>query len=87
VAGDFNTFWGTNEIFLFMRAAGLRSANDRGLLSFPARVPRVELDFVLVSDGIEVLDFQIPDVRFSDHRPLICDFRVTAPTATQLTAA
>jgi endonuclease/exonuclease/phosphatase family metal-dependent hydrolase len=30
VAGDFNTFWGTHEIFLFMRAAGLRSANTRG---------------------------------------------------------
>jgi endonuclease/exonuclease/phosphatase family metal-dependent hydrolase len=93
VAGDFNTFWGTNEIFLFMRAAGLRSANERNLLSFPARVPRVELDFVLVSAGIEVLDFQIPDVRFSDHRPLICDFKVTATdgataaTDAQLTAA
>jgi endonuclease/exonuclease/phosphatase family metal-dependent hydrolase len=31
VAGDFNTFWGTHEIYLFMRAAGLRSANTAGL--------------------------------------------------------
>ena len=31
VAGDFNTFWGTHEIYLFMRAAGLRSANTQGL--------------------------------------------------------
>ena len=31
VAGDFNTFWGTHEIYLFMRAAGLRSANSAGL--------------------------------------------------------
>jgi len=37
VAGDFNTFWGTHEIYLFMRAAGLRSANTAGLPSFPAR--------------------------------------------------
>ena len=35
VAGDFNTFWGTHEIYLFMRAAGLRSANAAGLPSFP----------------------------------------------------
>jgi endonuclease/exonuclease/phosphatase (EEP) superfamily protein YafD len=35
VAGDFNTFWGTHEIYLFMRASGLRSANDLGLPSFP----------------------------------------------------
>ena len=59
-----------------MRAAGLRSANSKGLLSFPARTPRVELDFVLVSESIEVTDFRIPDVRYSDHRPIVCDFRV-----------
>jgi endonuclease/exonuclease/phosphatase family metal-dependent hydrolase len=76
VAGDFNTFWGTHEIYLFMRAAGLTSANSAGLPSFPARVPRIELDFILVSRGIEVHDFRVPDVRFSDHRPLICDFTV-----------
>jgi endonuclease/exonuclease/phosphatase (EEP) superfamily protein YafD len=38
----------------------------------------VELDFVLVSAGIEVNGFRIPEVRFSDHRPLVCDFHVTA---------
>jgi endonuclease/exonuclease/phosphatase family metal-dependent hydrolase len=63
-----------------MRAAGLRSANTAGLPSFPARVPRIELDFILVSEGIEVTDFRVPDVRFSDHRPLVCDFRVRADT-------
>jgi endonuclease/exonuclease/phosphatase (EEP) superfamily protein YafD len=77
VAGDFNTFWGTHEIYLFMRASGLRSANTQGLPSYPAWQPRVELDFVLVSEGIEVHDFRIPEVRYSDHRPLICDFTVT----------
>ena len=60
VAGDFNTFWGTHEIYLFMHAAGLRSANAEGLPSFPARKPRIELDFILVSDGIEVTVFRIP---------------------------
>jgi endonuclease/exonuclease/phosphatase family metal-dependent hydrolase len=76
VAGDFNTFWGTHELYLFTRAAGLRSANTRGLFTFPSRRPRVELDFVLVSEGIEVNDFRTPDVRLSDHRPLVCDFTV-----------
>ena len=78
VTGDFNTFWGTHEIYLFMRAAGLTSANAAGLPSFPAGTPRIELDFILVSRGIEVTDFRIPDVRFSDHRPLVCDFHVRA---------
>ena len=76
VAGDFNTFWGSHELYLFMRATGLRSANTRQLPSFPSSVPRMELDFVLVSPGIEVTDFCIPDVRFSDHRPLVCDFNI-----------
>lgn len=76
VAGDFNTFWGENEIYLFMRAAGLKSANTAGLPTYPSRSPRKELDFVLYQDGITVTDFQIPNVRHSDHLPLICDFKV-----------
>ncbi len=78
VAGDFNTFWGTHEIYLFMRATGLTSANAAGLPSFPARVPRIELDFILVSAGIRIREFRVPDVRFSDHRPLVCDFEIDA---------
>ena len=76
VAGDFNTFWGENEIYLFMRAAGLRSANVRSLPSYPSRSPRKELDFILYQDGIKVTNFEIPQVRHSDHLPLICDFEV-----------
>jgi endonuclease/exonuclease/phosphatase family metal-dependent hydrolase len=76
VAGDFNTFWGSHELYLFMRAAKLRSANVRGVPTFPSKAPRVELDFVLVSEGIEVTDFRVPDLRLSDHRPVICDFFV-----------
>ena len=76
VAGDFNTFWGQNEIYLFMKAAGLQSANVGGLPSYPSRAPRKELDFILYQDGIEVSHFEIPQVRYSDHLPLICDFGV-----------
>jgi endonuclease/exonuclease/phosphatase family metal-dependent hydrolase len=76
VAGDFNTFWGENEIYLFMRAAGLRSANVNSLPSYPSRSPRKELDFILYQDGINVTNFEIPQVRHSDHLPLICDFEV-----------
>lgn len=76
VAGDFNTFWGENEIYLFMRAAGLRSANTTSLPSYPSRAPRKELDFVLYQDGIQVTNFEIPQVRHSDHLPLVCDFEV-----------
>ena len=76
VAGDFNTFWGENEIYLFMKAAGLQSANTESLNTYPSRAPRKELDFILYQKGIEVTHFEVPEVRLSDHLPLICDFDV-----------
>lgn len=76
VAGDFNTFWGGNEIYLFMKAAGLMSANSDGQPTYPSRAPRKELDFILYQQGIRVNEFRIPDVRHSDHLPLVCDFEV-----------
>jgi endonuclease/exonuclease/phosphatase family metal-dependent hydrolase len=77
IAGDFNTFWGEHEIYLFMKATGLRSANTKSMPSYPSHSPRKELDFVLYSAGITVTEFSIPRVQFSDHLPLICDFEVT----------
>jgi endonuclease/exonuclease/phosphatase (EEP) superfamily protein YafD len=50
-------------------------------------VPRIELDFILVTEGIEVSDFRVPDVRFSDHRPLVCDFRVRAGASVRAVSA
>ena len=78
VAGDFNTFWGEHEIYLFMEACKLRSANAHSLPSYPSRSPRKELDFVLYGDGVRVTNFSIPSVRLSDHLPLVCDFEVDA---------
>jgi endonuclease/exonuclease/phosphatase family metal-dependent hydrolase len=76
VAGDFNTFWGENEIFLFMKAAGLKSANVASQPSYPSRAPRMELDFILYTDEIEISEFHMPDVAYSDHLPLVCDFKL-----------
>ena len=76
VAGDFNTFWGENEIYLFMKAAGLTSANVESIPTYPSRAPRKELDFILYQDGINVTNFEVPDVRHSDHLPLVCDFEL-----------
>jgi endonuclease/exonuclease/phosphatase family metal-dependent hydrolase len=76
VAGDFNTFWGEHEMALFMEAAGLRSANVDRLPSYPSRRPRMELDFVLHSSQISIDSFSIPNVTYSDHLPLVCDFHL-----------
>jgi len=76
VAGDFNTFWGENELYLFRRAAGLKSANVDGIPTYPSRAPRKELDFILYQDGISVTSFDVLQVRYSDHLPLVCDFEI-----------
>jgi len=76
VAGDFNTFWGENEIYLFKRAAGLKSANTDCIPTYPSRAPRKELDFILFQDGINVTNFEVLQVRYSDHLPLLCDFEI-----------
>lgn len=81
VAGDFNTFWGENEIYLFMRASGLSSANELSLPSYPSRAPRKELDFILYQTGINILNFEIPQVKYSDHLPLLCDFEINKTVA------
>jgi endonuclease/exonuclease/phosphatase family metal-dependent hydrolase len=74
VTGDFNTFWGDNEIYLFMKAAGLTSANVDGISTYPSRSPRKELDFILYQDGIKPTSFEVPQVKYSDHLPLVFDF-------------
>jgi endonuclease/exonuclease/phosphatase family metal-dependent hydrolase len=76
VAGDFNTFWGENEIYLFKQAAGLKTANIDCIPTYPSRAPRKELDFILFQDGINVTNFEVPQVRYSDHLPLVCDFEI-----------
>ncbi len=74
VAGDFNTFGGEREVQLFLAATGLANANQGGLPSHPSHAPKRNLDFILHSPEIVASNFNIPDIRLSDHAPLICDF-------------
>jgi endonuclease/exonuclease/phosphatase family metal-dependent hydrolase len=74
VAGDFNTFFGKRELKLFLAASNLKNANLQNLPSHPSHAPHRQIDFILHSPGILINSFYIPDVRLSDHSPLICDF-------------
>lgn len=76
VAGDFNTLWGHYEIDLFAAAAGLHSANVHNLPSWPSSRPTRQLDFILYSPTIQMIHFDIPQVCFSDHLPLVFDFEL-----------
>ena len=74
IAGDFNTFWGSRELSLFLAATGLKNANIANAPSHPSHSPHRQIDFILHSSGIRIDNFYIPDVRLSDHSPLVCDF-------------
>ncbi|MEN8198683.1 MAG: endonuclease/exonuclease/phosphatase family protein [Thermodesulfobacteriota bacterium] len=76
VAGDFNTFGGTREVELFLAATGLVNPNVSGLPSHPSHAPKRHLDFILHSPQLDASNFSIPDIRLSDHAPLICDFNM-----------
>lgn len=74
IAGDFNTFWGSRELNLFLAATGLKNANVTNAPSHPSHAPQRQIDFILHSSGIRIDTFYIPEVRLSDHSPLVCDF-------------
>ena len=78
VAGDFNVLWGDHELQLFLAATGLCNANKNGQPSHPSRAPRRQLDYIFHSPQIRVTDFEIPQVKFSDHTPLVCEFDIAA---------
>ncbi len=80
VAGDFNTFGGDREVQLFLAATGLVNANLTGLPSHPSHAPKRHLDFILHSPEMAATNFTIPDIRLSDHAPLICDFSFFSAT-------
>lgn len=74
VAGDFNTFRGQQELQLFLATTGLVDANSGGLPGHPSHAPKRNLDFIMHSPQLLGSNFSIPDIRLSDHAPLICDF-------------
>lgn len=73
VAGDLNTLAPGRELAPFLAATGLRPADHRLPASWPASRPRLALDHVLVAPELGVRAVAVPDVRFSDHRPVVCD--------------
>ena len=76
VTGDFNSFFGPRELQLFLKATGLRSANENHLPTYPSWRAHRELDFVCYSPQVKLRRFDIPPVTLSDHLPLVCDFEL-----------
>jgi len=74
VAGDFND-WG-NTIMRMMASVGLRTNHGAPALTYPSRLPLVQLDHVYAR-GLHIVDTQVPKGgiwgRMSDHLPLLVE--------------
>lgn len=75
VAGDFNNRPGEHSIKLFQNSGRFSGAFD-GPPTFFEGKRQERLDYILVPAGWELLDHRVIADDTSDHRPLICRFRV-----------
>ena len=76
VAGDFNVFWGEEEIEMFLQASNLQNINIRKDSTFPSWNPKRELDFILCSKEIKVKSYEVIQTQLSDHLPILVDFEI-----------
>lgn len=70
------------DVAALVRAAGLQILHAGP--TFPARTPEKQIDYV-VTAGLEVLEWSVPDTPMSDHRPLVAEVsavRASAPHGT-----
>lgn len=68
VMGDFNLR--PDDVLPRLTDFGLVAASTRP--TFPADDPRITIDWIAVR-GLEVVHVDVPDIRCSDHRPLVAD--------------
>jgi endonuclease/exonuclease/phosphatase family metal-dependent hydrolase len=76
IAGDFNTFKGNGEVKILQHELSLINANNSNTPTYPSWNPRKQLDFIFCSKQININKFEVPEIKYSDHLPLIMDFSV-----------
>ncbi len=76
--GDFNVFHGRHELDHLIKKTHLTDSfeMDYSKIKFtePVFHPTRRLDYILVSKEIKVHDYEILQVKFSDHLPVMLDF-------------
>lgn len=77
LCGDFNTFYGRDELSLLIEQCGLRIVNPPREGTFPSRNPRMALDLFLCSPDVDVERVRVlKQVQLSDHLPVVVDVRL-----------
>lgn len=78
--GDFNTFSGEEEITELLAKTHLKheykKGNNHQTFTEPAFHPTKRLDYILTSKQIKVENYEVLDFTFSDHRPVMIDFKI-----------
>lgn len=78
--GDFNTFNGEEEIIELTSKTHLSHKFKMGhhslTLTQPAYHPKRRLDYVLTSREIEVENYEVLKMSYSDHLPVLVDFEI-----------
>ena len=78
--GDFNTFHGIHELDYLFKKTNLKDCAqlDYSKIKYtePTWHPSKRLDYVLVSKGINIKDYEILKANFSDHLPVLVEFQV-----------
>jgi endonuclease/exonuclease/phosphatase family metal-dependent hydrolase len=69
VMGDFNCDCRSRSLRQLARESGLQGL-DCELKTFPSWRPRRNLDHILVSGSLRILEVEVLDYVFSDHLPL-----------------
>lgn len=80
ITGDFNLFPDTKSMKVFKDFRSLVDEQNikttRPNSNELSHLERNVVDYILVSTGIRVNSFEVPDIDISDHLPLILDFEI-----------
>ena len=81
ICGDFND---VPNSYTYFRIKGTRQdafvETGRGLgRTFFAISPTLRIDYIFADEEIDVLQYKREIVPYSDHYPLVADFRITKP--------
>jgi len=74
LAGDFNNFDGDKELNVLIENTRLGRLKES--FTFPTFEPVKTLDHILVSSDVRVENYEVLDLKLSDHLPVMIDFRI-----------
>jgi endonuclease/exonuclease/phosphatase family metal-dependent hydrolase len=77
VMGDFNTFYGIDELTPLFEKTKISNYNKKiSLQTEPSFKPKKRLDYILTCKEIEILNYTTLPLKYSDHLPLLLDFKI-----------